>query len=119
MGHKVVFIGPWITRILKNWGIFAITTPRDSLGHSIVLVESMLRNWGYVSVNPGVREPAQAEVPPYEHCGLQSSIMRSVSDVAEMKRIQRKDFRRLKKLKTHILDCMTTLGENMGMQLPP
>ena len=34
MGHKVVYIGSWITHILRNYGVFPSRVPRDIIGTS-------------------------------------------------------------------------------------
>ena len=48
------------------------------------------------------------------------------SDLAELKRLQKKDSIKiqkysnwLKRLKTYLVDCMTAIGNALGVQLPP
>ena len=52
LGHQEVFVGSWITRIIKNYGFFPARAPKDSVGHSHPMPEGALKRWKVLPANP-------------------------------------------------------------------
>ena len=135
VGNKGVLVGTWITRILKNLGLFPIQEPGDCVGKFVRLSAAPIIGWGYKPQrNEGnsddeleeiegyvPEQNAEAEIQedePQEPRARRSSaeLLQELSTkVQSMQEEQQRMMKKQNRLKWFLQNCFTKLGETLGI----
>ena len=87
-GRKGIYVGAWITRILKNMNLFPDRAPHDRVGKSLPMLEHVLRYWGFAPAKADNPMPQQTAIPSTERRGLLDSLAQMRQDLDDFRREQ-------------------------------